>query len=296
MPIRSSSRESDVRGRALITGATGGIGEVFAKQLAERGYSLVLVARTRSRLEQLAGEIRQAHGVDVDVLDGDLSCAEGLGRVEERVASDSDLTLLVNCAGFAPWGRFCELDFQREEQTIRLNVVATMRLTRAALTGMLERGHGGIINVSSLACFIPLPFCSTYGGTKAYITNFTEALHEELRGSGVTVQALCPGFTRTGLFEREGADVEKIPALAWVSAETVVGSSLAALKRKRAICIPGLRYRLLAFLFRFVPRSQLRRRVASLFGKFDSYRLQKDASGSESVKPKESSDKSGHPS
>ena len=273
MTNRSSSNEADDRGRALITGGTGGIGAAFARQLAGEGYAILLVARTLSRLEQLARDLRETYGAEVEILAADLSRTESLRVVEDRAAKDSMLTLLVNCAGSAPWGRFAELDVQRQEETIRLNVQAPVRLTRAALTGMIERGRGAIINVSSLSAYIPLPFCATYGGTKAFLASFTEALYEELRGTGVKVQALCPGFTRTELFEREGADVSKIPSFAWVSPETVVRSSLAALRRNRAVCIPGLRFRLLALLMRLTPRSHVRRQVAAQFGKFDALRL-----------------------
>ena len=282
MSTRSSSSKADARGRALITGGSGGIGGEFARQLAGQGYALLLVARNRDRLEQLARELRETCGAEVEILAADLSRSDSLRIVEDRIAGDSALTLLVNCAGSAPWGRFTELDIQRQEETIRLNVLAPVRLTRAALTGMLERGRGAIVNVSSLAAFISLPFCATYGGTKAYLASFSEALHEELRGTGVKVQALCPGFTRTELFAREGADLSKIPSYAWVSPETVVRSSLAALRRNRAICVPGFRFRLLALLLRLVPRSHVRRRVAAQFGRFDTLRLEEEPSSEES--------------
>jgi short-subunit dehydrogenase len=274
MSSRSSSNKADACGRALITGGTGGIGAAFARQLAGEGYALVLVAQTPSHLEQLAQQLGEAYGVEVEWLAADLSREDSLRRVEDRVAGDATLTLLINSAGSAPWGRFAELDLQRQEDAIRLNVLAPVRLTRAAVTGMIERGQGAIINVCSLSGYIPLPFCAVYGGTKAYLASFTEALHEELRGTGVKVQALCPGFTRTGLFAREGADANKIPSFAWVSAETVVRSSLAALRRDRPVCVPGLRFRLLAFLLPLMPRSLVRRSVAALFGRFDTLRLQ----------------------
>ncbi len=270
--------ESAPCGRALITGGTGGIGAAFARQLASEGHSLTLVARTKNHLEQLARDLRAAYGVEVEVLTADLSREESLRIVEERITSDPTLTLLVNCAGSAPWGRFAELDLKRQEETIRLNVLAPVRLTRAAVAGMIQRGRGAVVNVSSLSAYMALPFCAIYGGTKAFLASFTEALHEELRGTGVKVQALCPGFTRTGLFAREGADMEKIPSLAWLSAETVARSSLAALRRGRAICVPGLRFRLLALLLRLVPRSHVRRRVAALFGRFDTLRIEEGPS------------------
>lgn len=242
-------------------------------------------------MEQLARELRASYGVEVEVLVADLSREDALRTVEDRIAGDPTLTLLVNCAGSAPWGRFAQLDLKRQDETIRLNVLAPVRLTRAAVTGMIERGRGAIINVASLSAYMAMPFCAVYGGTKAYLASFTEALHEELRGTGVKVQALCPGFTRTGLFAREGADVNKIPSLAWISAEKVVRSSLAALRRDRAICVPGFRFRLLALLLRLVPRSHVRRRVAALFGRFEALRLADDSSSRQSGENAEPSDR-----
>jgi short-subunit dehydrogenase len=290
MRSASSATTDAACGRALITGGSGGIGAEFARQLARQGYTLILVARTRSPLEQLAQELRASYGVEVEVLVADLSREDSLRTVEERIASDPTLTLLVNCAGTAPWGRFAQLDLHRQDETIRLNVLAPVRLTWAAVTGMIERGRGAIINVSSLSAYIALPFCAVYGGTKAYLASFTEALHEELRGTGVKVQALCPGFTRTGLFAREGADINKIPSPALVSAQTVVRGSLAALRRDRAICVPGFRFRLLALLLRLAPRSHVRRHVAALFGRFDALRLQDAPSSRQSGENAERSD------
>ena len=242
------------RRRALVTGASVGIGEAFAARLAKDHYDLVIVARSRDRLDILADQLRKAHHVHVGVLAADLTKAADLRRVEERVAGERSLDLLVNNAGFGTTGRFADLDVDREEDEIRLNVLALVRLTRAALPGMIARGHGGIINVSSMSGFQPGPYTATYGGTKAFVNSFTEALSEELRGTGVKVQALCPGFTRTEFQERAGLDVSAIPSFAWMGAEAVVDASVAALERDQVICVPGIGNRLLATLGSSAPR------------------------------------------
>jgi hypothetical protein len=242
-----------------VTGASTGLGAVFATALARQQYDLTIVARSRDRLEALAERLRQSHGVGVEVVVADLTQATALRTVEECVAGDHALELLVNNAGFGTTGPFATLDPDREEAEIRLNIMALVRLTHAALPGMIARGHGAIINVSSMAAFVPGPYDATYGATKAFVNSFTEALHEELRGTGVRVQALCPGFTHTEFQQRAGIDVAAIPAFVWMTPEVVVEASLAALQRGEVVCVPGLRNRLLALLIGVVPRRLVRR-------------------------------------
>jgi short-subunit dehydrogenase len=245
--------------RAWVTGASVGIGAAFARQLAQDHFDLALVARSRQRLAALAKELEQAHGVSCAVLPADLTVAAQLEHIAGAIADDGALELMVNNAGFGTTGPFAELDVEREEEEIRLNVVALTRLTRAALPGMMARGRGSVINVSSMAAFQPAPLNATYGATKAYVNSFTEALHEELRGSGVQVQALCPGFTRTEFQERAGIDASGIPSFAWMTPEAVVDSSLAALRRGEVICIPGVGNRLVATAVGAMPRFAVRR-------------------------------------
>jgi hypothetical protein len=247
--------------RALVTGASSGIGLAFAEVLARDGHDLVVVARSAPRLEALAHRLHAAHHVTVEVVKADLTKAAALGNVEAMIAADRHLDLLVNNAGFGTIGRFVALDPDREEEEIRLNVVALVRLTRAALPGMVSRRRGAVINVSSLAAFTPGPVNATYSATKAFVNSFTEALHEELRGTGVRVQALCPGFTRTEFQERAGIDKSRIPSFAWMSAEAVVEASLAGLRRGQVVCIPGLANRLTAAVTGVVPRRIVRRAV-----------------------------------
>ncbi|MBI5949553.1 MAG: SDR family oxidoreductase [Chloroflexi bacterium] len=253
------------RGVALVTGASAGIGAAFADRLARQGYGLVAVARRGDRLEALAGTLAAGHGTRTEVLVADLCAPGDLRRVEERAAGH-DITLLVNNAGFGTFGPLSGLDADREEEEIALNVTALVRLTRAALPGMLARKRGGIINVSSVAAYQPGPFNATYAATKAFVNSFTEAVHEEVRGSGVTVQTLCPGFTHTEFQGRAGVNTRQIPERAFQTPEQVVDASLAALRRGRAVCIPGLHNKALATVSSKSPRA-LVRRVAGAVGR-----------------------------
>jgi len=247
------------RRRALVTGASTGLGAVFATALARQQYDLAIVARNRERLEALAGRLQQSYGIAVEVIVADLTQATALRSVEKHVAGDYALELLVNNAGFGTTGSFARLDPDQEEAEICLNILALVRLTRAALPGMIARGRGAIINVSSLAAFAPGPYDATYSATKAFVNSFTEALHEELCGTGVHVQTLCPGFTHTEFQQRAGIAISKIPTFAWMTPEAVVDASLSALQRQQVVCIPGLVNRLLALLMGAAPRRLVRR-------------------------------------
>ena len=245
--------------RALVTGASSGIGAAFARRLARDGYSLILVARSRERLEELAKELHKQHGVAAEPLAADLVDPAELRIVEEMIADGDGLDLLVNNAGFGTGGAFGDLDIEREESEVRLNVIALLRLARAALPLMVRRNHGAIINVSSLAAFQAAPFNATYGATKAFVNSFTESLAEELRGTAIKVQMLCPGFTRTEFQTRASLDVSGVPSFAWMSAEAVVDASLAALQHGDLLCIPGMQNKAIATLTGLLPRSVTRR-------------------------------------
>jgi short-subunit dehydrogenase len=261
----STAREAGgPRRNALVTGASTGIGRTFAERLARDQYDLVLVARDAGRLEALAKRLASERGIEARVLAADLTDPASLARVEAEIA-ERPPDLLVNNAGFGTVGRFAELDVEGEDREVRLNVLALMRLTHAALGPMLARGHGGVINVSSLAGESASPYTATYAATKAFVTSFSEALSEELRGSGVRIQALLPGFTRTEFQERAGVDTRAIPGFAWMEPEAVVDASLAALERGQVLCVPGLGNRMLAPLQRLLPRSLVRRIVGASF-------------------------------
>jgi short-subunit dehydrogenase len=254
----STARRSPTR-YAWVTGASVGLGAAFARRLARDGYDLRLVARNRRQLEQLADELHDAHGVRAEAVPADLTDAAALREVERALAHDAHLDLLVNNAGFGTIGAFATLDADREEDEIRLNVVALARLTRAALPGLVRRGHGGVINVSSMAALQPAPYNATYGATKAFVNSFTEALHEELRGTGVRVMALCPGFTRTEFQERAGIDTSGIPALAWMSAEEVVDAALSGFARGQVVLVPGFSNWAMSGVTAALPRAVVRR-------------------------------------
>ena len=249
---------------ALVTGASAGIGAAFATRLAQDGYDLVLVARGKDRLAAFARELHRGCRVHVEPHPADLTDRAGLRSVEDVIAHHRDLDLLVNNAGFGTFGQFASLDADTEEEEIRLNVLALVRLTRAALPAMVKRKQGAIINVSSLAAFQPGPFNATYAATKAYVNSFTEALHEELRGTEVYVQALCPGLTRTEFQDRAKIDVSGMPDVLWMSAEDVVAASLAAMQGRELICVPGLGNRMLATATGVLPRALVRRIGSSL--------------------------------
>jgi short-subunit dehydrogenase len=249
-----------------VTGASTGIGEAFAERLARDQYDLVLVARSRERLDTIAKRLTESRGVSIEVLVADLTRPADLALVEQRLGEEPTFDLLVNNAGLGTYGPFAELDVEREEDEIRLNVIALVRLTRAVLPGMLERRQGGIIQVSSLAGIAAVPLNATYGATKAFVNSFSEALHEELRGSGVRIQLLQPGFTRTEFQQRAGMTTSGIPAFAWMEPIAVVDASLEALRRGDLVCVPGGANRALAAATALIPRS-LARRLTGAAGK-----------------------------
>jgi short-subunit dehydrogenase len=242
-------------GTALVTGASAGIGREFCRELAARGYDLVVVARDAGRLDALADELRSAHGVTVQVLPGDLTRDEDVDRIASHAAADVRLAMLVNNAGFGTVGELATARPDQQEAMLRLHVLAPMRLTRAGLSGMLARRRGAVINVSSVAGFIYSPGNVNYCASKAYLTTFTEGLALELAGTGVAAQALCPGFTHTEFHQRMGPDARRRPPSLWMTADAVVRASLAQLDRGGAVvCVPGLRNKLLVAAIGLLPR------------------------------------------
>lgn len=256
------------RPSALVTGASAGIGAAIARELAARGNNLVVVARDTARLDTLARELMASYGGEVEVLGADLIDSSQLAKVEARVADpERPLDVLVNNAGFGTAGDFATLDVEREESEIRLNVVALVRLTRAALEPMLARGHGAILNVASLAAYQPTAHMAVYGATKAFVSSFTQAVHEEVRGTGVHVTVLCPGFTRTEFQERSGATASRLPDMAWQDAAEVARAGLDALARNSPVAVPGAMNKVAAVMADMTP-TVVTRRVAALLGKY----------------------------
>lgn len=253
------------RSLALVTGASSGIGVAFARRLAAAGTGLVLVARNEARLSSFAQELRNAHGVDVEILSADLSDPADLGKVEQRVGDATvPVDLVVNNAGYTTYGEFAELRVGDEAGQVDLHVRATLRLTHAAARRMRKQGPGGIVNVSSAAAFQPGPGLVTYTGTKAFIVSFSESLHEELRGDGVTVTCVCPGYTRTELQRRADVDMSHLPNVMWQSADEVARAGLDGHARGRAVVVPGLVNRVMAASSRLMPRALARKAAAKL--------------------------------
>ena len=229
--------------RALITGASGGIGEEFARQLARRGVHLILVARRGERLNELASELKTHFRIETETLAADLSTAEDISAVADLIRKTDDLDLLVNNAGFGVPGEFFDNDFVLERRMLRVHVEAVNELSRAAVEGMVNRRHGGIINVSSLSGFGPTPSSVNYSATKAYITRFSQGLAIEVKPFGVRVQALCPGFTHTGFHYTpeliDGFNKGALPWWMWMRVQKVVFWSLRGLDLGRVVVIPG---------------------------------------------------------
>ncbi len=249
---------------ALITGASAGLGSTFARKLAAT-HDLVLVARSADKLEQLAKELNAEHGADSEVLPVDL--ANDPSPAEARLhQGERPVDLLVNNAGFGTFGEFGTLPLDEEIREIQLNVIALVRLTHAAIVPMVGRARGAIINVSSVAGFQPGPYEATYAATKAFVTSFSQAIHEEVRARGVRVLALCPGFTKTEFQERAAVPASEVPGPLWQTADQVVDAALAALPGTGAICVPGAHNKAAVVLAHVAPPIAARR-LAGFLGK-----------------------------
>jgi short-subunit dehydrogenase len=245
---------------AVVTGASAGIGKVFCQKLAARGYDLIVVARDGNRLESLRQELEQRHAVAVEVFPADLTIDTDVSLLAERLTRSPQLALLVNNAGFGSRGTLADASPAQQEAMLRLHIMAPMRLAQAALPVLLEKQRGAIVNVSSMASFVYSAGNVNYCATKAYLTNFSEGLAAEVAGTGVKVQALCPGFTRTEFHQRMKVDVGEVPRWMWMPVERVVETSLRNLERGGpVVCIPGMRYKLMVLLLRLTPRGLLGR-------------------------------------
>jgi short-subunit dehydrogenase len=227
-------------GKAVVTGASSGIGAIYAKKLAERGYDLILVARNRERLATLAARITSETGRGVEIVEADLGATEGMRRVEQILRHDSAITMLVNNAGVGATAPLLDSDIDKMEAMIVLNTVSLTRLTHAVAAGFVARGAGTIINISSIAAVKPELLNGVYGGSKAFVLAFTQSLHHELADKGVTVQAVLPGATSTEFWGIAGTPLEHLPESIVMSAEDMVSASLAALDQGELVTIPSL--------------------------------------------------------
>ncbi len=225
---------------ALITGASTGIGAVYADRLARRGHDLILVARDRARLEALAAQLGAATARRTEILAADLTDPLDLRRVEGRLRNDAAIGLLVNNAGMGASGTLAEGDPDLLERMVRLNSIAPMRLAAAAAQGFLARGRGTIVNIASVLALAPEQFNGVYSGTKAFMLNLSQSLQQELGGRGIRVQAVLPGATRTEIWGRAGIDIGQLPAEILMDAGEMVDAALAGLDRGEAVTIPAL--------------------------------------------------------
>ncbi|WP_433462551.1 SDR family NAD(P)-dependent oxidoreductase [Spirillospora sp. CA-128828] len=252
---------------AFITGATAGIGAAFARRLASDGFDLVLLARDAERLERTAAGLRERYAVHAEALPADLSTEEGLAAAEDRVREDVDL--LVNNAGFGNKGVFLDVPVSDELTMLKVHCEAVLRLTHAVLPGMLERGRGGVVNVSSAAAFATR---GTYGASKAWVVNFSQGVAVDIEArsrGGVRVMALCPGFVRTEFHERAQMDMSDVPEFMWLDKDDVVDAALRDLRRGVRVSIPGLQYKVAVGVGRLLPRSLVARLSSTTGRKYE---------------------------
>jgi short-subunit dehydrogenase len=265
---------------ALVTGATSGIGAAFARQLAARRHSLVLVARDTGRLTAMAADLSAKYHVDTAVLPADLATAAGCGVVEQRLAATDDpIDLLVNNAGITLNRSFLRSTADDEERLLDLNVHAVMRLTHAALPGMVARRQGGIINVSSASAFAAVMPGSTYPASKAWVMHFSEAIGLSVRQFGVRVMALAPGYTRTEFHDRAGINMTKTPPWLWLDADDVVRDGLRDLTRGRLVSVPNWKYKTAVFAMRHAPRRLLHRASTDTRGRIGRDEIDRETAG-----------------
>jgi short-subunit dehydrogenase len=228
------------KGTALVTGASSGIGAIYANRLAKRGYDLILVARDENKLKEVAARLRSETGRRIDTIKADLTRTADIAPVAQRLATDERITLLVNNAGLGAAKGLIDTKPEELDELIAINVTALTRLTRAVAPAFIARGKGIIVNIASIAAIAPEVLNGTYGGTKAYVVAFTQSLHHELGSKGVQVQAVLPGATRTQFWDRAGVAISNLPQEWVMSAEDMVDAALVGLDQKELITIPAL--------------------------------------------------------
>jgi short-subunit dehydrogenase len=248
---------------ALVTGASAGIGECIARELAERGHNLVLVARRKARLNEIAAELSEEHGIRAETIACDLGKPAPRAKLPKQIADHGlEVETLNNTAGFATNGPFADSDPSRELEQVRVLVEAPVALTSMFAPGMVERGRGAILNISSVAAMQPLPYSAGYSAAKAYILTFSEAIHEELKGRGITVTALCPGPVTTDFWEISGWEIAgghsfetSVPRPAWITPQDAARAGIQGLASGRRVVVPGLTMRAAMLASRYVPHA-----------------------------------------
>lgn len=262
--------DANERKTALITGATSGIGAEYARRLAVDGYNLIVTGRREAKIKALAEELSQAYGSNVEVILVELSDHVRVGELIESI-KDREIDLLINNAGFGTVKFFHQEPFESQEKMIEAHIIAHMKLIHAILPKMIKKGAGAIINVSSSGAFLPSPKTVTYSGTKAFLVAFTESLHLELEGTGVQVQVVCPGLTKTDMHTRLGIPEEATAdwgPFKWISPGEVVECSMRCLKKKKVLCLPGQLNRMQVFMRRLVPEALYYKTTSRFFRKY----------------------------
>ena len=243
---------------ALITGASSGIGEAFAKKFAQQGYNLVITGRREDLLHDISDKLQKRYNIIVETLKVELADEEDLEFLSEKIKHMDNLSVLVNNAGFGSRFNFINEEFKSQEDMIKVHVLAPVKLIYAALPGMIHRGHGTIINVSSISGKTPLPVGATYSATKSFLSTFSESLYLENASTNIKIQTLCPGFTKTnfhGKLGLNGASLSNKGFIRWMTPERVVEVSLKNLKKGKIICVPGFWNKVIWFLADIIPRN-----------------------------------------
>lgn len=253
------SQATNRKQTALITGASSGIGRELSKLMAADGYDLVLVARSQAKLDELAAEMQTQHDVRCTTIPADLSRPDAPGAVVERLGTDGlEVDVLVNCAGYGLFGAFAETSWEAELQMIQVNITSLVELTKRLLPAMVARGRGRILNVASTAAFQPGPLMAVYYATKSFVLSFSEAIGNELEGTGVTVTALCPGPTRSGFQSMANMEASRlVRGKALPGADEVAAAGYRAMNRGKRVFIPGAKNRMLAWSVRLMPRNMV---------------------------------------
>ncbi len=249
--------KNESRKTALITGATSGIGAAFAEEFARRGYDLIITGRRKEKINKLADEMSRKYNINVEVIIIELSNKQEVEKLVEKV-KNQNIDVLINNAGFGIKSSYYESNFEKWERMLDVHVTCPMKLVHAVLPNMKERGSGTIINVSSLSALLFIPENCIYSATKSFLKVFTETLHLELRGAGIRVQALCPGFTKSDFHEKMGMDKSRQVnkgLMKWQTPQEVVDISLKYLEKDKIICVPGFSTRAMVFLLSLLPRS-----------------------------------------
>ncbi len=267
------ARTTNMQLTALVLGATGGLGQAYCHALAKRKLNLILSGRNEVALQKLAHQLTAEHGIEITIQVADLCAAADVERILAIIRENKQLNWLVNAAGSAQWGNFRELASESEQAMFQVNLLTPIRLVRTAIETFESRGGGKIVHVASAAAFFMVPFLSSYCASKTAIVHWLRSIRQEPCGNRVYIQALCPGFVKTDMFAKAGANADKLPGLVWMSPERVVRESLRSLDRHQTVCIPGRRYRLMIFGLKFVPSAISVRVAGWMFGNFTKYRM-----------------------